>query len=151
MGFSFFKPRRFNPDFPIIPLYATEDEALELLGRHGMVWEEEPENDRSSAQKLLVTENADTRIAVGIWDGRVRFVNYRTEQANADDKQKLRKLQWFVDYYGGSEEFDDPRNTGYMIFMKNRQRKLMLVLGLHMGPIRVNDLDPEHWPEEGER
>ena len=40
MRFPFFKPKSFEPDFPIIPLYATEDEARKLLGQYSAVSEE---------------------------------------------------------------------------------------------------------------
>lgn len=147
MQFSFFKPKSFEPDFPIIPLYTTEEEAQTLLSQYSTVSEEDPESDRTIAQKLLVATNAETRISVGIWNGRVRFVNYRTELFNKNDKLKERKLGWFIDYYGGSDEFEEPMNTGYMIFLRNPTKKITIVFGLHMGPVRVIDQDPDHWPE----
>lgn len=147
MRLPFFKSKKFEPDFPIIPLYCKEDEARALLSRHAVVVEEEPESDRTIAQKLLVAENQETRISVGIWDGRVRFTNYRTETFNQTDDLKALKLGWFVDYYGGLSEFGEPRDTGYMIFWPNPTKKIMIVFGLHMGPVRIIDQAPEHWPE----
>lgn len=151
MRFPFFKPKSFDPDFPIIPLYATEDEARKLLSQYSAVSEEDPETDRTIAQKLLVAASAETRISVGIWDGRVRFTNYRTERFNKNDEMKGRKLSWFVDYYGGADEFGEPMNTGYMIFLRNPTKKITIVFGLHMGPVRVIDQDPEHWPDTNDQ
>ena len=148
MRLPFFKPKDFEPDFPIIPLYATEDEARNLLGQYSVVSEEDPESDRTIAQKLLVAANDETRISIGIWDGRVRFTNYLTERFNQSDELKGRKLSWFVDYYGGSGEIAEPMDTGYMIFLRNPTKKITIVFGLHMGPVRVIDQDPGHWPNE---
>ncbi|MES2709866.1 MAG: hypothetical protein V4726_24935 [Verrucomicrobiota bacterium] len=143
----FSKPRGFEPDFPIIPLYATEDEARELLRQFSTVTEEDPESDRTIAQKLLVAETEVTRIAVGIWNGRVRFTNYLTGRFNQTDEMKGRKLGWFVDYYGGRAEFDSPNDTGHMIFWRNPVKKIVIVFGLLMGPVRIIDKDPAHWPD----
>jgi hypothetical protein len=147
MRFPFFKPKNFEPNFPIIPLYATEDEARHLLGQHSAVSEEDPENDRTIAQKLLVAANHETRISVGIWDGRVRFTNYLTERFNQNDELKSKKLNWFVEYYGGIAEFEEPMDTGYMIFLRNPTKKIGIVFGLHMGPVRIIDENSEHWPD----
>ena len=147
MRFPFFKRKSFEPDFPIIPLYATEDEARELLRQYSAVSEEEPESDRTIAQKLLVAAKDETRISVGIWNGRVRFTNYRTERFNQNDELKGRKLAWFVDYYGGPGQFEEPMDTGYMLFLRNPTKKIVIVFGLHMGPVRVIDQDLEHWPD----
>ena len=133
MRLPFFKPKKFEPDFPIIPLFATEEEANNLLQQHAEVMVEDPENDSGISQKLLVAETEETRIAVGIWDGRVRFTNYLTEQFNANDDLKAKKLGWFVDHYGGAKEFDEPNDTGFMVFLKNPKKKLLIVFGLHMG------------------
>lgn len=146
MRFPFFKSKRFEPDFPIIPLYATEEEARKLLVQYSAVSEEGPETDRT-IEKLLVAGTEETQIAVGICAGRVRFINYLTERFNQTDKLKGQKLGWFVDYYGGTAEFDEPNNTGYMIFWRNPKKKIMILFGLHMGPVRVIDQDPEHWPD----
>jgi hypothetical protein len=151
MPYPFFKPKSLEPDFPIIPLYATEGEARTLLSRYSAVSEEDPESDRAIAQKLLVAATEETRISVGIWDGRVRFANYRTERFNKNDELKGRKLSWFVDYYGGAVEFGEPMDTGYMIFLRNPTKKITIVFGLHMGPVRVIDEDPEHWPDTNEK
>jgi hypothetical protein len=148
MRLPFFKPKNFEPDFPIIPLYATEDEARKLLSRYSAVSEEDPGSDRTIAQKLLVAANDETRISIGIWDGRVRFTNYLTERFNQNDELKGRKLSWFVDYYGGPGEFGEPMDTGYMVFLRNPTKRITIVFGLHMGPVRVIDQDPEHWPHD---
>lgn len=148
MRLPFFKPKRFEPDFPIIPLFATEDEAFRLLSQHAAVTQEEPGNDKAIAQKLLVAKTDETRISVGIWDGRVRYANYLTERFNQNDDLKGKKLGWFVDHYGGPQEFDQPNDTGFMIFWRNPKKKLKIVFGLHMGPVRVIDEDPEHWPQK---
>lgn len=147
MQLPFYKPKRFEPDFPIIPLFATEEEAIELLRQHAEVTEEEPKNDSSIAQKLLTARTDETRITVGIWNGRVRFTNYLTDRFNKNDDLKGKKLGWFVEYYGGAQEFDEPNDTGYMIFWRNPTKKIMIVFGLHMGPVRIIDKDPEHWQE----
>ncbi|MDX1680871.1 MAG: hypothetical protein R3242_09090 [Akkermansiaceae bacterium] len=149
MRFPLFKPKRFEPDFPIIPLYSTEDEARSLLEQHAEVDEEDPETDSAIAQKLLVAEKQETRITVGIWNGRVRFTNYLTESFNKNDKLKARKLAWFVDCYGGSDEFDEPADTGYMIFWRNSKKKILIFFGLHCGPVRIIDENPEHWADLG--
>jgi hypothetical protein len=150
MNFSFFKPKPFEPNFPIIPLYATEEEAQRLLEQHAPVAIKDPESDSTIAQKLLVAATEETRISVGIWNGRVRFTNYLTAQFNDTDKERGRKLAWFVKQYGGEGEFDKPWDTPYMVFWKNPVRKIMIVFGLHLGPVRVIDQDPEHWEESGE-
>ncbi len=108
MRLPFFKPNRFEPDFPIIPLFTTEEEARQLLNQHAEVEEEGPESDSTIAQKLLVAQTPETRITAGIWDGRVRFTNYLTEHFNKNDNLKGKKLGWFVEYYGGSQEFEEP-------------------------------------------
>jgi hypothetical protein len=147
MRFPFLKPKRFEPDFPIIPLYATESEARAMLTNHAEVIDEEAEPNSPIAQRMLLADNNDTRIAVGLWDGRVRYTNYLTERFNENDDMKGRKLGWFLEYYGGAEEFDEPVDTGYMIFWRNPKKKLRIVFGLHCGPVRIIDEDPEHWPD----
>jgi hypothetical protein len=147
MRFPFFNPKNFEPDFPIIPLYATEDEARQLLSQFASIAEEDPESDRTIARKLLVAANNETRISVGIWDGHVRFTNYLTERFNQNDELKSKKLNWFVDHYGGIAEFEEPMDTGYMIFLRNPTKKIVIVFGLHVGPVRVIDQNPAHWPD----
>ena len=34
-----------------------------------------------------------------------------------------------------------------MLLLMNPTKKIMIVFGLHMGPVRVIDQDPEHWPD----
>ncbi len=145
MKFSFFKPKPFAPDFPIIPLHASEDEARHLLEQHAPVATEDAGNDHAIAQKVLVAATGQTRISVGIWNGRVRFTNYLTRLFNETDKLKGLKLAWFVDYYGGQGEFNEPMDTGHMIFWKNPVRKITIVFGLHLGPVGIIDDDPRHW------
>ncbi len=147
MKFPFFRPKKFSPNFPIIPLFATEEDARNLLSQHATVTEEDPDNDKGIAQKLLVAQTDETRIAAGIWNGRVRFTNYLTDLFNKNDTLKGRKLAWFVDYYGGKEQFDELRDTGHMIFWENPLRKILIVFGVHLGPVRIIDQDPSHWPE----
>jgi hypothetical protein len=147
MKIPFLRSKAFRPNFPIIPLNADETEARGLLSRHADVRREGPENDHTIAQAVLVAETEETRISVGIWDARVRFVNYLTSHFNDSDELKRRKLHWFVDYYGGIREFTEPKDTGFMIFWRNPKRKIILVFGLHMGPVRVIDEDPAHWPD----
>ena len=141
MGFSFFRPRRFKPAFPIVPLQSGEEEARELLAAHASVADVDPGSDSTIAHHCLVADDGITRVTAGIWDGRVRFMNYLTEQFNDSSKRKMEKLRWFVDHYGGRDEFDDPQDTGYMIFWRNPVRKIMIVFGLHMGPVRIIDQD----------
>ena len=145
MRLPFLKQKRFEPDFPIIPLYAAEEEARQLLGQHAEVKEEDPDTDAEIAQKILEANTTETRSSVGIWDGRVRFTNYLTDHFNKNDELKGRKLGWFVEYYGGDDEFDEPADTGYMIFWRNPKKKLLIVFGLHCGPVRIIDEDPDHW------
>ena len=147
MRFPFFKSKRFEPDFPIVALFSTEEDARSLLSTYAEVTEEGPGSDETIAKKLLVAQTEQTRVSVGIWDGRVRFANYLTSQFNQTDDLKGRKLGWFIDYYGGAEEFDTPKNTGFMIFWRNPKKKLLILFGLHMGPVRVIDEDPTHWQE----
>lgn len=142
------KPQPFQPSFPIIPLDATENEARQLLAQLGPVSVEEPEGDQRISQRVLVATNSETRIDVGIWDGRVRFTNYLTDQFNRTERQRSRKLNWFLDQLGGNEEFEKLNDTGYMLFIRNPKRKLMVVYGLHMGPVRIIDEDPAHWGDE---
>lgn len=151
LGGMIFKPRPFQPRFPIIPLYATEDEARELLEQLGPVSVEDAEDESKISQHLLVATNSDTRIDVGIWNGRVRFTNYLTGQFNRTDRQRSRKLNWFLDQLGGNEEFEEPNDTGYMLFIRNPKRKLMVAYGLHMGPVRIIDQEPAHWGEEEDK
>ncbi len=141
-------PECFEPDFPIIPLYIPEEEARALLGRFARVKTEGPGSDRAIAQKVLAAEAGGTRLAIGIWEGRVRFTNYLTPRFNANDREKGKKLGWFLRYYGGRAEFGEPFDTGHMIFWKNPSRKIMLVFGNHLGPVRVLDQDPAHWGGE---
>ena len=150
MLFSFFRPKKFEPHFPIIPLYATEETARNLLTEFALVTEEDPESDATIVQKVLVAETKDTRIHIGIKDGRVRFANYLTDRFNNSEKAMAHKLAWFVNYYGGDNEFDEPGNTGYMILWRNPQRKILIIFGLHCGPVRVIDEDPSHW-NDGDR
>ena len=147
MRFPFFRSKKFTPNFPIVPLGITEEEARRILSEHGDVQQEDPESDKTLAQYLLVASTEETRISAGIWNGRVRFTNYRTSLFNGTDEEKGQKLRWFVDYYGGVKEFTEPKNTGFMIFWRNPQRKIVIVFGLHMGPVRVIDEDETHWPE----
>jgi len=147
--FSLFKRKRFEPNFPLVELYSTEAQAREILEVFAPVREEDPETDRTIAQKVLVAENDETRIHIGIWDGRVRFTNYLTQQFDETDKLRNKKLFWFIDRYGGFSEFGQPMDTGYMLFFRNETRKLTLVYGLHMAPIRLIDQDPAHFPESG--
>jgi hypothetical protein len=151
LGVMIFKPQPFQPSFPIIPLYATENEARQLLEQLGPVSVEEPEGDQRISQRVLVATNPETRIDVGIWNGLVRFTNYLTDQFNRTERQRSRKLNWFLDQLGGKEEFEEPNNTGYMLFIRNPKRKLMVVYGLHMGPVRIIDEDPAHWGEEEDK
>ena len=147
MRLPFLKPKRFEPGFPIIPLYSTEEEARALLSQHAEVMEEDTEEGSPIAQRMLVAQNDDARIDVGLWDGRVRYTDYLTERFNENDNLKGKKLGWFVDYYGGADEFDEPADTGYMIFWRNPVKKLRIVFGLHCGPVRIIDEDPQHWPD----
>ncbi|WP_038161015.1 hypothetical protein [Verrucomicrobium sp. BvORR106] len=151
LGVIILKPRPFKPNVPIIPLYATEDEARRLLEQWSPVSVEEPEDESRTSQRVLVASNSETRIDVGIWNGRVRFTNYLTDQFNRTDRQRSRKLNWFLDQLGGKEEFEEPNDTGYMLFIRNPKRKLMVVYGLHLGPIRINDQNPAHWGEEDDK
>lgn len=144
----FSKPKVFQPDFPIIQLFSIEDDARNMLSQFSQVSEEEPDTDRTIAQKLLVAETEQTRITVGIWNGRVRFTNYLTQQFNHSDELKGKKLSWFVNYYGGLSEFDSPNDTGYTIFCRNPVKKILIIFGIQMGPVRVIDRDSEHWPDE---
>jgi len=151
MRLPFFKPKRFEPSFPIIPLYATKEEAHSVMQQFADVVVEEPESDKAIAQRLITATRDDTRISAGLWDGRVRFTNYRTEDFNQNDDLKGRKLGWFIDYYGGTAEFDEPQDTGHMVFWRNPVRKLLIVFGLHMGPVRIIDKDPDHWARDDEQ
>lgn len=144
------KPRPFQPSFPIIPLHATEDEARQMLEQLGPVSVEEPGSDARIGQHVLVASNSETRIDVGIWNGRVRFTNYLTDKFNRTDSQRSRKLTWFLDQLGGKDEFEKPNDTGYMLFIRNPTRKLMVIYGLHLGPVRIIDQDPAHWGAEGD-
>lgn len=145
MGFWIFKSKRFEPSFPIIPLRAGEAEAHQLLASHASVTKTDPGSDSSIAQHCLVADDGEARLTAGIWDGRVRYMNYLTSDFNDSDSQKAQKLQWFVDYYGGTSQFDEPRDTPYMIFWGNPIKKITIVFGLHMGPVRIIDKDPSQW------
>jgi hypothetical protein len=148
MRWPFSKPKNFSPNFPIVPLSTSEEEAHRILSRHAAVEkEEEPEGDNAIAQYVLSATTKETRISAGIWNGRVRYTNYRTSLFNDTDEQKGRKLRWFVDYYGGVDEFTEPKNTGHMIFWRNPSRKLVVIFGLYLGPVRIIDQDPAHWPD----
>lgn len=147
MRFAFFRSNKFSPNFPIVPLSVSEEEARRILSQHGDVQEEDPESDKTIAQYLLVASTEETRISAGIWNGRVRFTNYRTSLFNDTDEEKGQKLRWFVDYYGGVSEFTEPKDTGHMIFWKNPARKIVVVFGLYMGPVRIIDQDETHWAD----
>lgn len=145
MGLRFFRSKRFEPTFPIIPLHAGEAEARQLLASHALVTEEDPGSNSAIAQYLLVADDGESRLTAGIWNGRVRFANYLTSQFNDSDNQKGKKLRWFIEHYGGPDQFDEPHDTGYMIFWRNPSKKILIVFGLHMGPVRVIDEDASHW------
>jgi hypothetical protein len=151
MKLPFFRAKPFSPDFPIVPLYAHEQEARNVLSQHGEVREEEPGSDSRICDKKLVAETDKTRISVGVMQGRVRFTNYLTAHFNENDERKGKKLGWFANYYGGANEFDEPKDTGHMIFWHNPKRMIMIVFGLSMGPVRIIDRDPSHWPDLNEK
>ncbi|MEO0965582.1 MAG: hypothetical protein AAFY08_10725 [Planctomycetota bacterium] len=145
----FFKREVFEPNFPIVPLYALEQDAQQVLSSYASVAREDPGNDSTIANYLLVAEDEETRIAVGIWDGRVRFTNYLTSQFDQTESQRGDKLRWFVDYYGGLDEFDEPADTGHMLWLRNPSRKILILFGLHLGPVRIIDEDESHWADDG--
>lgn len=135
--FSFLKPKKFYPNFPIIDLEANPKQVFETLAKFSNV-ERDEESDDENADFSYVAETDETRIHVCFYNDKITYVNYLTMQFNDTDKQKGQKLRWFLDYYGGVDEFDAPRDTGYMVFCKNPKKKITVVLGLHMGPIRIN-------------
>jgi len=146
MKFPFFRQKLFEPRFPIVPLNISEEEAVRILETHAPVEREEPDDeDRSISQHVLYSESDHTRIQVGIWDRRVRFVNYLTEHFNRTEKQRGAKLAYFVNLYGGADEFDEPGDTGFLILWRNPKRKVLIMFGLHCGPVRTIDEDPNHW------
>lgn len=151
MIFPFLKSKSFEPDFPIIPLNIMENEARQHLEPFGEIVEEEPNsNSAAIAQIVLVANDDETRVAAGIWNGRVRFTNYLTSQFNDTDRQRWKKLRWFVDYYGGMDQFDEPGDTGALIFLRNPSKKVLILFGTHMGPVRVIDEDSSHWTTDCE-
>ncbi len=148
MNFPFFRQKHFEPRFPIVPLNISADEASCILEAHAPVKHEEPdEGDKTISQDTLVSISDHTRIDVGIWDGRVRYVNYLTEHFDRTEKQRGAKLAYFVNLFGGVDEFDEPGDTGYLILWRNPKRKILIIFGLHCGPVRTIDEDPTHWGE----
>ena len=143
--FPTFRPRPFKPDFPIIQLRTPEDEARRTLESHAEVLEEDADSDRNIARYCLAADDGESRVSVGIWDGRVRFANYLSSQANRTQRQRSKRLSWFLNQYGGIEEFDDPTEAGSMRWCRNPKRKVVILLGLHLGPIRVIDQDIDFW------
>lgn len=149
MNLPFFRQKPFEPRFPIVPLNVPEAEAIRILEGHAPVEREEPhEEDRSISQEDLVSKSDHTCIVVGIYDGRVRYVHYLTEHFNRTEKQRGAKLAYFLNLYGGIDEFDEPGDTGFLIWWRNPKRKILLMFGLHYGPVRVIDEDPTHWSDE---
>lgn len=135
--FSFLKSKRFEPNFPIIDIFSTPEEAYKVLSGFAAVnINEEPEQEEVDLE--YEAENEETRIHVCISNGQITYVNYLTSLFNNSDKQKAQKLRWFLEYYGGVEEFQEPQDTGYMVFCRNQKKNITVVLGLHMGPIRIN-------------
>lgn len=136
--FSFFKKKRFEPTFPIIELNALPDDVLKILSSFSSV-EKIEDSDEKDVDFSYVSENEETCIHVGFTGDNISYVNYLTEQFNRSEKQKAEKLNWFINHYGSPEEFEEPNNTGYMIFFHNPKRSLSIVFGLHMGPVRINN------------
>jgi len=136
--FSFFKKEKFEPEFPVIDLDSTPDEVFSKLSAFSSVDRTE-DSDEKDIDYSFVVEKGVTRIHVGFANDRISYVNYLTEQFNGSERKKAEKLNWFLEYYGSKEEYDEPNNTGYMIFFHNTKRNLSIVYGLHMGPIRVNN------------
>ncbi len=151
MNLPFLRPKAFKPRFPIIPLLTPEKEALGILEAHGPVERKEPDNsDETISQETLVSESSHTRISVGIFNGKVRYTNYLTEHYNTEKKRGA-KLAYFVELYGGPEEFEEPWDNGYTIFWKNPTKQIMIVFGLHLGPVRIIDQNPENWKVDRDR
>ncbi|MBQ4880576.1 hypothetical protein J8M21_25590 [Pseudoalteromonas luteoviolacea] len=135
--FSLFKKKKFEPNFPIIELDASAAEVKDILSKFSSVVRVE-QSQGGGVDFEYVAENHETRINVGFSADKILFVNYLSEQFNNNDKKKAQKLDWFINYYGTAEEFEEPNDTGFMIFFHNPKRKLTIVFGLHMGPIRIN-------------
>lgn len=134
---SLFKKKKFEPNFPIIELDASPEEVKDILSKFSSV-ERVEKSQGEGVDFEYVAENHETRINVGFSADKISFVNYLSDQFNNNDKKKAQKLDWFINYYGTVEEFEEPNDTGFMIFFHNPKRKLTIVFGLHMGPIRIN-------------
>ncbi len=135
--FSFFKKKVFQPNFPIIDLSASPEEVFEVLAAFGEV-KAVDSNERDIDLEYACEANG-TRISVGFKAKIVSYVNYLTDHFNSSAKQRAEKLNWFLTYYGGLKDFEEPVDTGYMIFFHNPNRNLSVVFGLHKGPIRINN------------
>jgi hypothetical protein len=136
--FSLFPKKKFEPKFPIIELDASPEEVKDALSKFSTVEKVEDSLEKGILYEY-VADNQETRINVGFSADGISYVNYLSDQFNNNDKQRARKLDWFINHYGSAREFEDPNDTGFMIFFHNPKRKLSIVFGLHMGPIRVNN------------
>lgn len=130
--------KRFEPNFPIIELEESPTEVESKLASFSTV-EKLDRPEEEGIDFCFVCEDEDTRINVGFSSSTISYVNYLTNQFNRTSKQKAEKLNWFINHYGSPEEFEEPNNTGYMVFYRNPSRKLTIVLGLHKGPVRINN------------
>ncbi|WOO43318.1 hypothetical protein [Rubellicoccus peritrichatus] len=146
MNIPFFKPKPFEPSFPIIPLLEREEDVLQILEAHGETKRKEPDNsDRTISQETITSESEHTRISVGIFNGKVRYTSYLTEHYDESEKKRGAKLAYFLQLHGGIEEFEEPWDNGYTIFWRNKKKKILIVFGLHCGPVRIIDENPENW------
>ncbi|MCH1929920.1 hypothetical protein L9G16_06980 [Shewanella sp. A25] len=137
--FSSFKQKIFKPLFPIIELESSPDEVFSLLSGFSPV-EKIEGPDEKGVDYAYIARDSETQISVGFVDEQISYVNYLTNQFNRSHKEKALKLDWFLNHYGKREEYEEPSSTPYMVFVQNPKRKITIVLGLHMGPIRINNL-----------
>ena len=137
--FSFFKSKKFKPDFPIFELDESRDNVFEKLSDFAEVVT--TPNPSKDADVEYTAETEITCISIGFNGDSICYLNYLTSQHNSNDKQKAIKLHWFLNHYGKIEEYNEPSDTGYLVIFSNPIRDISVVLGLHMGPVRINKLN----------
>ena len=136
--FSFFKTKKFEPDFPIFELDESRDAVFEKLSTFAEVTASS--NPSEEVDLEYIAESDMTRISIGFKGDSICYLNYLTSRHNRNEKQKANKLQWFLNHYGKQEEYDEPLDTGYLLVFNNRSNHFSIVFGLHKGPVRINRL-----------
>jgi hypothetical protein len=136
---NLFKRKEFQPKFPIIELIDTPENVNAKLSAFSNV-EKAEDSTEKDIDYTYCTQKSGTRIYVGFIDSKISYINYLTDQFSKTEKQQEEKIDWFLNHYGDDAEYAEPMITEHMIFFRNPTRKLSVVYGLQLGPIRINNL-----------